>query len=180
MLPMPSRAFGLDFGTSKTAVTLAQTGSINTPVVEVTIDGYDRIASCFLRDNSRGGRIYLGQKAEEQNLMTDPSVERSPVEFCANCKPHIHQSEADREAARIFLEAVRSARGLSQEINRFSGDAVLAVGCPVAWAHEGAETLLRILRQAKFPPAFAIPEPVGATFHFLGTRLRAQDFHHDI
>ncbi|HLH92709.1 MAG TPA: Hsp70 family protein [Xanthobacteraceae bacterium] len=177
---MPSRAFGLDFGTSKTAVTLAQTGSINPPVVEVTIDGYDRIASCFLRDNSRGGRIYLGQKAEEQNLMTDPSVERSPVEFFANFKPHIHQSEADREAARIFLEAVRSARGLSQEINRFSGDAVLAVGCPVAWAHEGAETLLRILRQAKFPPAFAIPEPVGATFHFLGTRLRAQDFHHDI
>src|SRR5262249_41723457 len=31
-----------------------------------------------------------------------------------------------------------------------------------------------------FPPAFTIPEPVGAAFHFLGTQLRAQDFHHDI
>jgi hypothetical protein len=177
---MPSRAFGLDFGTSKTAVTLAQTGSINPPVIEVTIDGYDRIASCFLRDNSRGGRIYLGQRAEEQNLMSESSAERSLMEFFSNFKPHIHQSQADHEAARIFLEAVRGARGLSQEINRFAGDAVLAVGCPVAWTHEGAETLLRILQQANFPPAFAIPEPVGATFHFLGTRLRAQDFHNDI
>ncbi|HEY4919177.1 MAG TPA: hypothetical protein VII40_03675 [Xanthobacteraceae bacterium] len=177
---MPNFAFGLDFGTSKTAVTLAQTGSINPPVVEVTIDGYDRIASCFLRDNSRGGRIYLGQKAEEQNLLMVGSAEPSPLEFFANFKPHIHQSEADREAARIFLEAIRAARGISQQISRLSGDAVLVVGCPVAWVDSGAETLLRLLEQAKFPPAFALPEPVGATFHFLGTRLKAQDFHNDI
>lgn len=177
---MPTHAFGLDFGTSKTAITLARTGSINPPVVEIAIDGDDRIASCFLRDNSRGGRIYLGRAAEQQNSMMESSAERSPLEFFANFKPHIHQSEADCEAARVFLEAVRNTRGLSREISRLSGDAVLAVGCPVAWADEGAETLLRILQQAKFPPAFAIPEPVGATFHFLGTRLKAQDFHNDI
>jgi hypothetical protein len=177
---MPNFVFGLDFGTSKTAVTLAQTGSINPPVVEVTIDGYDRIATCFLRDKSRGGRIHLGQKAEEQNLLMESSAERSSLEFFANFKPHIHQSEADRKAAFDFLEAVRNARGISQQINRLSGEAVLVVGCPVAWIGKGAETLRDILGEVKFPPAFVIPEPIGATFHFLGTRLKAQDFHNDI
>src|SRR5262249_56469593 len=57
----------------------------------------------------------------------------------------------------------------------------VAGGCPVAWlAGGGAQTLLSLLKDAGFPPAFAIPEPVGAAFHFLGTQLRAQDFHRDI
>src|ERR1700721_3816667 len=109
---MPNFAFGLDFGTSKTAVTLAQTGSINPPVIEVAIDGEDRIATCFLR---RGGRIFLGRKAEEENLLAAASAGRGPLEFFANFKPHIHQCEADHEAARIFLEAIRATRGISQQ-----------------------------------------------------------------
>jgi molecular chaperone DnaK (HSP70) len=176
---MPNFAFGLDFGTSKTAITLAPTGSINPPVNEVAIDGSDRVATCFLRDNSRGGRIYVGEKAEQHYLLVGSSADRV-LEFFANFKPHIHQSEVDRDAARVFLTAIRDTKGVSQQIAKVSGDAVFVVGCPVSWVAGGAETLLQLLRDARFPPAFAVPEPVGATFHFLGTRLKAQDFHRDI
>src|SRR5262249_2801800 len=43
------------------------------------------------------------------------------------------------------------------------------------------DTLRLLPRRAGSPPAFAIPEPVGAAFHFLGMHhLKAQDFHRDI
>jgi hypothetical protein len=176
---MPNFAFGLDFGTSKTAVTLAQTGFINPPVTELAIDGQNsRIATCVLRDKITK-RVWIGEQAQQQYQLAD-AAERERLEFFANFKPHIHQRRKDREAAQQFISRIRQLDGLSHELERHSGDAVVAVGCPVSWDEAGASTLLELLKQARFPPAFAIPEPVGATFHFLGLRLKAQDFRRDI
>jgi hypothetical protein len=176
---MPSFTFGLDFGTSKTAITLAQTGVINPQVVEVTVDGqHDRIATCVLRFDKQ---VFVGQAAEQEFLAEhDPAV-RSRMEFFSNFKPHIHQSADYRKIAGEFMIALRSSDGLAQELDRHFADAIVAAGCPVSWITSGAQqTLLRLLKDAGFPAAFAVPEPVGAAFHFLGARLKAQDFHNTI
>jgi Hsp70 protein len=176
---MPSFSFGLDFGTSKTAITLARAGVINPQVDEVAVDGqHDRIATCVLR---RDDQVFVGQAAEQEFLAEhDPAV-RKRMEFFSNFKPHIHQSADYRKIACEFMTALRGADGLAQELERHFGDAIIAVGCPVAWITSGAQqALLRLLNDAGFPPAFAVPEPVGAAFHFLGARLKAQDFHNTI
>jgi molecular chaperone DnaK (HSP70) len=176
---MPSFTFGLDFGTSKTAITLAQTGVINPQVVEVAVDGqHDRIATCVLRFDKQ---VFVGQAAEQEFLAEhDPAV-RARMEFFSNFKPHIHQSADYRKIAGEFMTALRSADGLAQELERHFADAIVAAGCPVSWIASGAQqTLLRLLKEAGFPAAFAVPEPVGAAFHFLGARLKAQDFHNTI
>jgi molecular chaperone DnaK (HSP70) len=87
---MPSFAFGLDFGTSKTAITLAQTGVINPQVVEVAVDGqHDRIATCVLRVDKQ---VFVGQAAEQEFLAEHDPAARGRMEFFSNFKPHIHQS----------------------------------------------------------------------------------------
>lgn len=176
---MPSFTFGLDFGTSKTAITLAQTGVINPQVVEVAIDGqHDRIATCVLRVDKQ---VFVGQAAEQEFLAEQDPAARGRMEFFSNFKPHIHQSAEYRKIAGEFMTALRGADGLAQELERHFGDAIIAAGCPVSWIASGAQqTLLRLLKDAGFPPAFAVPEPVGAAFHFLGARLKAQDFHNTI
>ena len=52
-MPKIQYTFGLDFGTSKTAICFAQTGVINPTIDELTIrNREDRIASCVLRNAS--------------------------------------------------------------------------------------------------------------------------------
>src|SRR5262249_51297137 len=106
---------------------------------------------------------------------------RSAMTFYSNFKPHIHQSAEHRTMALRFLSEVRKAERLSERFELAGDEAVVVAGCPVSWMQgDGAETLRALLREAGFPPAFAIPEPVGAAFHFLGSQLRAPGFHRDI
>ena len=175
----PNFAFGFDFGTSKTAMSVAQTGSTNPPVSELPIDGQNSRISTYVLCEVDGARVWIGEKARQRYQGADPE-ERQGLRLFANFKPHIHQRSEDREAARQFMLQIRRLDGLAHELDRHSGDSVVAVGFPVSWNKAGADTLLELLRQAKFPPAFAVPEPVGAAFHFLGVRLNAEDFNRDI
>jgi len=173
--------FGLDFGTSKTAISFAQADTINPQVVDVAIHGSDdRIPTCVLHDKVRD-RFHVGDIAEQEYLLARDPAERAAMTFFANFKPHIGRSAEHRETALRFLKEVRSAERLAEKIDLARGEGVVAAGCPVAWlTGGGAQALLAMLKDAGFPPAFAIPEPVGAAFHFLGTQLRAQGFHRDI
>jgi hypothetical protein len=173
--------FGLDFGTSKTAISFAQADSINPQVVDVAIHGSDdRIPTCVLHDKARD-RFHVGDIAEQEYLLARDPAERAAMVFFANFKPHIGRSAEHRETALRFLNEVRRAERLAEKIDLADSEAVVAAGCPVAWlTGGGAQALLSMLKDAGFPPAFAIPEPVGAAFHFIGTQLRAQDFHRDI
>lgn len=173
--------FGLDFGTSKTAISFAQADTVNPQVIDVAVHGdEDRIPTCVLHDKSNN-RFHVGGIAEQEYLLAQDPAERAAMAFFSNFKPHIHRSAEHREMALRFLTEVRRAERLSERFQLVADEAVVAAGCPVAWlAGGGAETLLSLVKQADFPPAFAIPEPVGAAFHFLGAQLRAQDFHRDI
>src|SRR5689334_8491645 len=173
--------FGLDFGTSKTAISFAQADTINPQVVDVAIHGSDdRIPTCVLHDKIRD-RFHVGDIAEQEYLLARDPAERAAMAFFANFKPHIGRSAEHRETALRFLREVRRAERLAEKIDLAGSEGVVAAGCPVAWlTGGGAQALLTMLKDAGFPPAFAIPEPVGAAFHFLGTQLRAQDFHRDI
>jgi Hsp70 protein len=173
--------FGLDFGTSKTAISFAQADTINPQIVDVAIHGdEDRISTCVLRDTAKD-RYYVGGIAEQEYLLAQEPAERAAMAFFSNFKPHIAHSPEHHSTALRFLTEVRRAERLSEKIELAGKEAVVAAGCPVAWlSGGGAQTLLGLIKQAGFPPAFTIPEPVGAAFHFLGTQLRAQDFHRDI
>ena len=173
--------FGLDFGTSKTAISFAQADTINPQVVDVAIHGSDdRIPTCVLHDKVRD-RFHVGDIAEQEYLLARDPAERAAMAFFATFKPHIGRSAEHRETALRFLQEVRRAERLVEKIDLAGSEGVVAAGCPVAWlTGGGAQALLAMLKDAGFPPAFAIPEPVGAAFHFLGTQLRAQDFHRDI
>jgi hypothetical protein len=183
---MPSIRFtyGLDFGTSKTAITSARTETINPQIVDVAVDIHEseRMPTCLLRDASRDPpRVYIGSIAEQQYLLSQNDQQPPRFEFFSNFKPHIHQNAERREIALEFLREFRRTERLSEMFLRNAHESVIAVGCPVSWVSSGVETLLKLLRDAEFPPAFAIPEPVGAAFYFLGTsQLGAQDFHNDI
>jgi hypothetical protein len=173
--------FGLDFGTSKTAISFAPADTINPQVTDVAIHGDDdRIPTCVLHDKSRIC-FHIGDIAEQEYLLARDPAERAAMAFYTNFKPHVARSAEHRETALRFLTEVRRADRLNEKIELADKAAVLAAGCPVAWlSGGGAQTLLSLIKEAGFPPAFTIPEPVGAAFHFLGTQLRAQDFHHDI
>src|SRR5215510_12606236 len=173
--------FGLDFGTSKTAISFAPADTINPQVTDVAIHGDDdRIPTCVLHDKARIC-FHIGDIAEQEYLLAREPAERAGMAFYANFKPHIQRSAEHRETALRFLTEVRRADRLTENIDLTNKAAVLAAGCPVAWlSGGGAQTLLSLIKDAGFPPAFTIPEPVGAAFHFLGTQLRAQDFQRDI
>ncbi len=172
--------FGLDFGTSKTAITWART-EINAPINDVAIDGPNRkrIPTCVLREID-GNQVYVGYMAEEEFQM-ETDAARARLDFSANFKPHIHQTREAREAAQFFLKAIAQKEGLASHLRRFSDKAILAAGCPVSWTVDGANTLKRILKEAGFPPAFVVLEPVGAALYFLTKgALLAGDLHRDI
>jgi hypothetical protein len=172
--------FGLDFGTSKTAVTWART-DINAPINDVAIDGPNRkrIPTCVLRKVDEH-QVYVGHTAEEE-FKLESDVARARLDFSANFKPHIHQGREAREAAQLFMTAIAQKEGLSSHLRRFADTAILAAGCPVSWTVDGGNTLKRILKEAGFPPAFVVPEPVGAALYFLTKgALVARDLYRDI
>jgi molecular chaperone DnaK len=176
-----SVAFGFDFGTSKSAISWARADSINPIVIDISLDGQaDRIDTCLLYDKAKG-RSFIGTKAHEQFRLSLLNGNAERMEFFANFKPHIGESARDREAALRFLKEIRRSEGLVRELEHIPlKDAVFVVGCPVSWIGDGASELIDLLKDAGFPPSFAIPEPVGAAFYFLGSKLRAQAFHKDI
>src|SRR5262249_51933106 len=69
--------FGLDFGTSKTAISFAQADTINPQVVDVAIHGSDdRIPTCVLQDKARD-RFHVGDIAEQEYLLARDPAERA-------------------------------------------------------------------------------------------------------
>ncbi len=180
---MRNFCFGLDFGTSKTAIALAE-ADINSQVEVLAIDQNhkERIPTCVLlrdRDTDKE-QVWIGQEAEdEMRLESNPTLAR--LEFFANFKPHIHQTQQACEVARRFMTAMARAEGVSSELRRHGHDAIVAAGSPVSWQADGEETLLNILGSAGFPPAYTVPEPVGAALYFYTARkLKAQDLQRDI
>src|SRR3954466_13459668 len=104
--------FGLDFGTSKTAISFAQADTINPQVVDVAIHGGDdRIPTCVLHDKIRD-RFHVGDIAEQEYLLARDPAERAAMAFFANFKPHIGRSAEHRETALRFLQEVRRAERL--------------------------------------------------------------------
>src|SRR5215510_2517187 len=94
--------FGLDFGTSKTAISFAQADTISPQVTDVAIHGDDdRIPTCVLHDKSRN-RFHVGDIAEQEYLLVRDEAERAAMAFYANFKPHIQRSAEHRETARRF------------------------------------------------------------------------------
>lgn len=168
--------FGLDFGTSKTAVTVAKS-HINAPITDVAIDAAQkkRIPTCVAR---KDGQVWVGYPAEGAMMMADPAA--TDFEFYTNFK-YIHQNPENREIARQFIFAISRAQGLAKQLAQHVDDAVLVAGCPVNWLGEYAAMLKDILRQAGFPPVLVVPEPVGAALYFFATgELSSQDLHRDI
>ena len=71
--------FGLDFGTSKTAISFAQADTINPQVVDVAIHGSDdRIPTCVLHDKARD-RFHVGDIAEQEYLLARDPAERAAM-----------------------------------------------------------------------------------------------------
>ena len=174
-------SFGLDFGTSKTAVTVAKT-QINAPITDIPIDAKKskRIPTCVLRVKDTD-QVWVGHPAQEEIMLERDPVERGRLEFFSNFKPHIHQSSEARKIAQQFIRAIGQSEGLSQRLREHANDAVLAAGCPVSWTEDGVATLLRILGETGYQRAFAVPEPVGASLYFLAQGvLKARDLWRDI
>src|SRR5256885_9817719 len=160
--------FGLDFGTSKTAISFAQADTINPQVVDVAIHGSDdRIPTCVLHDKARD-RFHVGDIAEQEYLLARDPAERAAMAFFANFKPHIGRSAEHRETALRFLREVRRAERLAEKIELAGSEGVVAAGCPVARLAGGrAPALPAALQEAGVPPAFAIPAPACAALPFL-------------
>ena len=174
-------SFGLDFGTSKTAVTVAKT-QMNAPISDIPIDAKrsKRIPTCVLR-NKDTEQIWVGHPAQEEIMMVTDPVARDRLEFFSNFKTHIHQNAEARKVAQQFIRAIAQSEGLSQRLREHASDAVLAAGCPVSWQEDGIATLLKILRETGYQRAFAVPEPVGAALYFLAQGvLKARDLWRDI
>src|SRR5262249_11764229 len=113
-MPKVRFTFGLDFGTSKTAVSFAQTEALTPQVVDIAIHGdEDRIPTCVLHDTARN-RFYVGGVAEQEYLLVQDPNQRSVMAFYSNFKPHIHQSTHHRTMALRFLSEVRKAERLSE------------------------------------------------------------------
>src|SRR5215813_6575968 len=140
--------FGLDFGTSKTAISFAQADTVNPQVVDVAIHGSDdRIPTCVLHDKARD-LFHVGDIAEQEYLLARDPAERAAMTFFANFKPHIGRSAEHRETALRFLQEVRRAERLAEKIDLARNEGVVAAGCPVAWlTGGGAQVLLSMLKE---------------------------------
>ena len=103
-MPDINFTFGLDFGTSKTAITLAKTGVNNPNVEDLLVEGQaDRIPTCVLRDKTTGA-IYIGAEAEQEYQLQRDPVARANFEFFSNFKPQIHQGDAYRPDGAALSE----------------------------------------------------------------------------
>jgi hypothetical protein len=171
--------FGLDFGTSKTAVARARADVANPTADPVDIQGAGhRIPTCVLVD-SVNNRVHIGDEAEQEYfLIRNDAAALNAFKFYSNFKPHIQKSTECYEIALMFLKKLRQADRLDEKFG--SSKSAIAVGCPVLWEGREARKLCSLLKDAGFRAPFAIAEPVGAAFYFLGGQLRPEDFHHDI
>jgi hypothetical protein len=166
--------FGLDFGTSKTAISFAQADTINPQVVDVAIHGSDdRIPTCVLHDKVRD-RFHVGDIAEQEYLLARDPAERAAMTFFANFKPHIGRSAEHRETALRFLQEVRRAERLAEKIDLAGSEGVVAAGCPVAWlTGGGSQALLSMLKDwASRLPSRSRNRSAPPSIS-LGTQLRA-------
>jgi len=173
-------AYGLDFGTSKTALCFAKCGGPRPPVrdVPLTDRGEGRTASCILRgpDGTVAG---VGTPAEEHYWTFLSDDERRAHAFDANFKPHVPTDPRAERNGREFLAALRGSDAVRRELDP-PASRVTIVGRPTAWNEEAERRLLSIVAESGFPQPRALPEPVGALFDFLCSELRAEDVEKDI
>lgn len=166
-----TRTFGLDFGTSKTAMVLAERRHIQN-VTDIT-----RQPTCLLE---WGGAKYIGDIAEEEFTRRQLENKTDDVQYWTNFKPHIREISAQAIASDFFqgffgVDEVRNK--LDFTVSDEMG--VLVAGCPVTWDHETQEMLLRLLPH-QFTHVYCLPEPVDAAFHFLSQGFRSTELQRDI
>src|SRR5262245_31752212 len=101
--------FGLDFGTSKTAISFAPADTINPRATDVAIPADDNPSpTCGLQDKARIC-FHIGDIAEQEYLLAREPAERAGMASYANFKPHIQRSAQPRETAPRLLTEVRRA-----------------------------------------------------------------------
>ena len=119
----------------------------------------------------RDPRVYVGEVAEQQYLLSQPARGRRN-EFFSNFKPHIHQSPRCARS-RWISSASSGARNASPNCSlRNANRRRRGRRLPGLLGREAASRRCLDSFRTRFPPAFAIPEPVGAAFYFLGTQLQ--------
>ncbi len=174
-------AYGFDFGTSKTALACAKCDGTRPTVADLMLDrsrDSERIATCLLRRRNTD-EVLIGTEAAEEYLLAGDG-KRGDYEFLANFKPHVHQRPEAQDAARQFLQQLASSEAVRRDFQARGNDAILVVGRPASWPLAGGDTLLDLLIQNGYPRAYSLPEPVGALFYHMASRLRAEDAHRDL
>jgi len=175
-------AFGLDFGTSKTALAFARCGTANPNADDIILDeGMNaRIPTCLLIQSGSEEVVAIGNEAETEYLMHVESERQRDYRFVANFKPQIHRSREDKGYAQSFLCKLSQLEPVSTSFERYGDVAMVVVGRPASWPAEAQAALIEIVQAAGFPNPRSMPEPVGAFFFHLVTRLKAEDFSKDV
>lgn len=167
-------AYGLDFGTSKTALSRAKCGGGPPTAEDLRLEpetGEARLPSCLLVEGSNV--LAIGRQAEDEfHLVMEGSNGRR---FSTNFKPHIHNDPQARTDAALFLARVARIPEVSKQVELDRGVARTIVGRPASWPSEAECTLLDLVSKAGFPEPMTLPEPVGAMFYHLAVRMKADD-----
>lgn len=186
-MDMKKKAWGLDFGTSKSAVTWNDTASIDSKVTDFFLGDEKgtsryRIRTCLAWDKERKV-VGIGAQAEHdmQKSLLLGSNEKG-WEFRINFKPGLHCNPENQEAASAFLKKLYEHKRIVAELSMMGGaDKVKVVaGFPADWDEDAQAVLLDIVRKAGFPNPHGVPEPVGAAFYYLGGRASSEIFENDV
>lgn len=173
---MSEFAYGLDFGTSKTALTRAKCDGPSPAVTDIEVDENRhlcRTSTVLLLEKATGHTFAIGTPAEEQWMLSSDE-ERQAYTFYANFKPHITSDPDAKDKARLFLEALYHEESVSREFS-LPAERVTVVGRPSQWDEKAEDLLVGLVREVGFPKPRCLPEPVGALFYHLATNLRAVD-----
>lgn len=182
---MKAHAFGLDFGTSKTALSIAKCDGALPTANDITLephDGHARIASCVLVDTSGAVPIAaaIGSVAEEEGMIALRPGGDGARRLSSNFKPHIHNRGEARADAGLFLGALARVSEVARELSLWREVSCTVVGRPASWPPEAERILVDLVRDAGFPDPMSLPEPVGALFYHLAVRMKAEDVNGEI
>ena len=178
---MTDFAYGLDFGTSKTALSISRVGSPHPEADTVRLhpQGDGRTASCVLYEGDGETVAGIGTAAEEEYWALMGEDERERYEFAFNFKPHIVTDDRLRRVAMDFLSKIRESDSVRRELDP-PGERVTVVGRPASWSNDAEEVLRSLLTESGYPNPRVLPEPVGALFFFLDQRMTAEDIDEEI
>ncbi len=175
-------AYGLDFGTSKTALARARCNDPNPHVKDIMLceaRDEEETASCLLVYRETREIAGFGTMAVHDYLFMEPS-EQECYELIVNFKPHIHQQEEAEWAARQFFAGVVDLPSVANDFARNGEVAALAVGKPASWPPCAEKLVRELLTEKGYPNPVCLPEPIGALFYHLSETITAEDAKKDI